>query len=98
MERGVQGDYIPSTAMPETFLAFVPRPLPPVPPLYSNFADRTDGHQANRFPATLILTASEPNHKNLKILAKLVNGLFVYRLCSATLLYNILSERLQVVF
>ncbi len=36
MERGVQGDYILSTAMPETFLAFVPRPLPPVPPLYFN--------------------------------------------------------------
>lgn len=33
MERGVQGDYILSTTMPETFLAFVPRPLPPVPPL-----------------------------------------------------------------
>ena len=33
MERGIQGDYIPSTTMPETFLAFVPRPLPPVPPL-----------------------------------------------------------------
>lgn len=33
MERGVQGDYILSTTMPEKFLAFVPRPLPPVPPL-----------------------------------------------------------------
>ncbi|MBA3920985.1 MAG: Fic family protein [Nostocaceae cyanobacterium] len=33
MERGVQGDYVFSTTMPETFLAFVPRPLPPVPPL-----------------------------------------------------------------
>lgn len=33
MERGIQGDYIPSTTMPERFLTFVPRPLPPVPPL-----------------------------------------------------------------
>jgi hypothetical protein len=33
MGRGIQGDYILSATMPETFLAFVPRPLPPVPPL-----------------------------------------------------------------
>lgn len=48
MERGIQGDYIPSMTMPETFLAFVPRPLPPVPPLQldANFYDLIE--RANR--------------------------------------------------
>ena len=33
MERGLQGYYMPSTTTPEPVLAFVPRPLPPMPPL-----------------------------------------------------------------
>ncbi|KYC43647.1 cell filamentation protein Fic [Scytonema hofmannii PCC 7110] len=48
MERGLQGDYIPNTTTSERFLAFVPRPLPPVPPLQldSNLYDLIE--RANR--------------------------------------------------
>ena len=33
MERGLQGTYVRSIGQPEPFSAFVPRPLPPEPPL-----------------------------------------------------------------
>ncbi|NEQ70833.1 MAG: Fic family protein [Symploca sp. SIO2D2] len=33
MERGLQGHYVRSISSPEAFLAFVPQPLPPAPPL-----------------------------------------------------------------
>lgn len=33
MERGPQGYYIPNTTTQETFMAFVPKPLPPIPAL-----------------------------------------------------------------
>ncbi|NET62518.1 MAG: Fic family protein [Symploca sp. SIO2E6] len=36
MERGLQGHYVRSLNSPEAFLAFVPQPLPPVPPLQLN--------------------------------------------------------------
>jgi len=33
IERGLQGHYVRSISSPEAFLAFVPQPLPPAPPL-----------------------------------------------------------------
>lgn len=48
MERGLQGYYIPCTTSPEPFRAFVPRSLPPEPPLQID-ADLQDlSERANR--------------------------------------------------
>lgn len=48
MERGLQGYYIPCTTSPEPFWAFVPRPLPPEPPLQIDAGLQDLSERANR--------------------------------------------------
>lgn len=48
MEREIQGYYLPCTTGPETFRAFIPQALPPVPPLHLDSTLQDLSERANR--------------------------------------------------
>ena len=48
MKRGPQGQAVRRTTLPEPFMAFVPRPLPPQPPVQWNTGLHDLLEQANR--------------------------------------------------